>query len=187
MSLPPADPDHQHDGVYEITWEDFGGLCRELAMRIWREYQPEVVVGVAKGGVIVGATLSSALRRDFLPIKLSSRHDEKVVHEKPVWFVPPTDHVTGKRVLLVDDMCVNMVTLGMAREALLAKGAAEVRTATLMIHGYSQRPDWWAVETDALILVPWDLEVIENGRWILHPEFQSELDEMGMSWLAERG
>ncbi len=73
----------------------------------------------------------------------------------------------------------------MAREAILARGAREVRTATLMVHGGSQRPDWYALDTDALILVPWDLKVIQDGEWILHPEFREELDRMGLSISGE--
>jgi hypothetical protein len=173
---------HLHEGVYAMTWEDFGHLCRELAMKIWPEYKPDVIVGIAKGGVLVGSCLSSAMRRDFFPIKLSSRHNERVVREEPAWFVLPTDDLAGKRVLLVDDISVTMRTLDLARKAIMARGAGEVRTAALMIHGGSVRPDWYALDTDALILVPWDLEVIEGSRWILNPELQEELDKMGIQW-----
>jgi len=180
-SMPLDTHDHPHTGVYAMTWENFGSLCRELAMRIWQEYQPDVVVAIAKAGLLVGVCLSSAMRRDLFPIKLSSRHNEEIVRDEPRWFVRPTPDLAGKRVLLVDDMAVSMTSLTMARDAILAQGAAEVRTATLMVHGISQRPDWYALETDALILVPWDARVIEGDRWIVHPEFQAELDVLGMS------
>ena len=39
-------------GVLEVDWPFFGELCRALALRVAREYQPEVVLGVAKAGVI---------------------------------------------------------------------------------------------------------------------------------------
>lgn len=50
-----------------------------------------------------------------------------------------------------------------------------------MVHGGSQRPDGYALDTDALILVPWDKKVIEGHKWVVHPEFQQELDRMGLS------
>jgi len=172
---------HKHEGLHNMTWDDFGSLCHKLAMIIWQDYQPEIVVGIAKGGVLVGACLSSALRLDFFPIKLSTRHNEKIVRDEPKWFVTPTDDLAGKRVLLVDDICVTMKTLDLAKEAIMAKKATEVRTATLMIHGGHQRPDWFALDTNALILVPWDLKVILDGEWVINPEFQEELDSLGIN------
>ena len=171
---------HAHTNIYNMTWTNFGRLCQELAMKICREYEPDVVVGIAKGGALVGVCLSSALRLDFFPIKLSSRHNEEIIRDEPKWFVPPTEDVAEKRVLLVDDICVSMRTLTLARTAILSKGAREVRTATLMVHGGSARPDWYVLDTDALILVPWDLKVIRKGEWVINPEFQEELDRMGL-------
>src|SRR6188472_4171105 len=52
-------------GVLEVDWPFFGELCRALALRVAREYQPEVVLGVAKAGVIPGGVLASILQCAF--------------------------------------------------------------------------------------------------------------------------
>jgi hypothetical protein len=39
-------------GVLEVDWPFFGEICRALALRVARDYQPEIVLGVAKAGVI---------------------------------------------------------------------------------------------------------------------------------------
>ncbi len=40
----------QEEGVLELSWELFGELCRALAVRVARDYDPDVVVGIAAAG-----------------------------------------------------------------------------------------------------------------------------------------
>ncbi|GAI23948.1 unnamed protein product [marine sediment metagenome] len=32
---------HMHKGRYEISWEKFGSLCKELALKIHSDFHPE--------------------------------------------------------------------------------------------------------------------------------------------------
>src|SRR5213595_2854951 len=75
-------------GVLEVDWPFFGELCRALALKIFREYDPEVVIGIAKAGVIPGAVVASILQRDFASIAITP--------EGSVIAGPPR-LVTGKR------------------------------------------------------------------------------------------
>jgi len=34
--------------VLQVDWAFFGELCRVLALKVFREYDPEVVIGIAK-------------------------------------------------------------------------------------------------------------------------------------------
>ena len=52
-------------GVLEVDWAFFGELCRALALRVAREYQPEIVLGIAKAGVIPGVVVASILQCEF--------------------------------------------------------------------------------------------------------------------------
>src|SRR5437879_9259728 len=81
-------------GVLQVDWAFFGELCRVLALKVFREYDPDVVIGIAKAGVIPGAVVASILQRDFASIAIT--------HEGSVIAGPPR-LVTGKRVLLVDE------------------------------------------------------------------------------------
>ena len=45
-------------------------------------------------------------------------------------------------------------------------GPAEVRTATSFVRPGGYRPDFHAMETDALIVFPWDRQVIEDQRLV---------------------
>jgi hypoxanthine phosphoribosyltransferase len=163
---------HHHKGHLEISWERFGELSKELALRIEAQFHPDYVVGISKGGLPLAAVLASLFRIDLYPIRLSYREKDEEVHETPQWSVLPAAKVSGKKVLLVDDISVTAKTLSMAREELRRKGAAEVRTATLSIHHHSKKPDFFALETDALIIHPWDKWVLKGNTFELHPEYQ---------------
>ena len=170
---------HHHENVEEIPWSRLGKIFIEFTEMIRANYNPEIIVGIAKGGVIPGVYISSALMLDFFPIKLSSRHNEKVIYKDPVWHVFPTEAVAAKRVLLVDDICVAGRTLSLAKEKITELGANEVRTATLAVHEGSIMPDFHYLKTDALIVWPWDRDVVnESGKWHINPEYLEEMNEI---------
>ncbi|MGH7464796.1 MAG: phosphoribosyltransferase, partial [Longimicrobiales bacterium] len=56
----------------ELSWEFFGELCRVLALKVATDgFKPDIVVGIAKAGVIPGAVVASILRCDFYSLKIS--------------------------------------------------------------------------------------------------------------------
>ena len=48
----------QSKGVFEVEWPMFGELSRALALKVVRDYDPEVGVGVATAGVVPGAVIA---------------------------------------------------------------------------------------------------------------------------------
>src|SRR5260370_12894712 len=52
-------------GVLQVDWPFFGELCRVLALKVFREYDPGVVNGIAKARVIPVAVVPSILQRDL--------------------------------------------------------------------------------------------------------------------------
>jgi uncharacterized protein len=163
-----------HSSEVRITWEELGSMCGALALQV-ALFDPEVVIGIAKGGVIPGATVASVLRREFYPIRLSRRYGDERVREHPAVLIgPPAQAVKGKRVLVIDEITLTGETLQLAVDLLCQAGATEVRTATLYVRSDSWRPDYFVLESDALIINPWNYQVLQDGEWVVHPEYQSE-------------
>ena len=77
-------------GVLEVDWPFFGEICRALALRVARDdYQPEIVLGVAKAGVIPGVVVASILQSEFTSMTVTRRE----AGEAPVLVSgPPADH-----------------------------------------------------------------------------------------------
>ncbi|MDQ7792883.1 MAG: phosphoribosyltransferase family protein [bacterium] len=170
--------DHRHDDVVKLSWDDVMRLCRDLAVGIQAEFDPDQIVGIAKAGVIPAAILASMLRKDFYPIRLSRREKDRVVRGKPRLLVPLTEDVRGKKVLIVDEISATGETLKLAVQEAKKKGARTVKTATLYVHSDSFRPNWYGLVSDALIIQPWDFEVLQQGKFIIHPEYQEEFDRL---------
>jgi hypoxanthine phosphoribosyltransferase len=74
-------------GVLEVEWQLFGELSRALALKVSREFNPELVVGIANAGVIPGATIASILDRPFVSMAVSRRYrPDAQVRETPAIF-----------------------------------------------------------------------------------------------------
>jgi hypoxanthine phosphoribosyltransferase len=157
-------------GLLDIDWPLFGELCRALALRVAAHYEPDLVLGIAKAGVIPGAVVASILQRDFAAMAVTRRGAGEV----PELVAPPPAAVAGKRVLLVDETCDSGHTLKLALNEVQRRHPREVRTAVSIRTG-PYEPDFYALETDKLIVLPWDREVVINGEIVVRPDLAAYL------------
>lgn len=171
LETPPASLHEQ--GVLELTWEVFGELSRALALNVARSYDPEIVIGIAKAGVIPGAVIASVLRRDFFSLKITRYSGMERVTEQPKLLTSAPKQARGKRVLIVDEICTTGETLRMAIAAVRAVQAADIRTATSFVKSGRYKPDYYAVETDATVIFPWDRQVVaDSGELVENPAYR---------------
>jgi len=160
--------------VLEVDWPLFGEMCRALALRIFREYDPDVVIGIARAGVIPGAVVASMLQRDFASMAITRTE----AGGRPVVIAGPPRLVTGRRVLIVDETCDSGATMKLALNAVRELKPAAVKTAVSFRTGPFQ-PDFSALETENFIILPWDREVIINGEIVVRPDYAAKLKELG--------
>jgi uncharacterized protein len=98
-----------------------------------------------------------------------------------VWVVKPPEVLRDQRVLIVDEICSRGTTLGMVREEIGKLGAKEIRSAVLYAHEQGKAiPEYIGIVSDALILNPWDREIIQAGKFVFHPEYVHALAQLGM-------
>ncbi|HXF96754.1 MAG TPA: phosphoribosyltransferase family protein [Gemmatimonadales bacterium] len=161
-------------GVMQVDWPFFGELCRALALKIFREYDPELVIGIAKAGVIPGAVVASILQRDFASMTITRGQEGAA----PAVLAGPPRLVTGRRVLLVDETCDTGETMKLALAAVRELRPAAVRTAVSFRTG-EYRPDFHALETENFIILPWDREVIVDGEIVMRPDYAEKLRDLG--------
>jgi len=163
--------------LLDLNWEVFGELCRALALKIAGSgYEPELVLGIAKGGVIPGAVIASMLRCDFFSMKISRREGLSLVSEEPQVLTAAPRQAEGKRVLVVDEICSSGATMRLALAAARHVGPSDVRTAATFLKQGGYRPDYYALEADATVVFPWDREVVEpTGELGLNPLYRTLL------------
>jgi hypoxanthine phosphoribosyltransferase len=161
-------------GVLQVDWPFFGELCRALALKVFRDYDPQVVIGIAKAGVIPGAVVASIMQRDFASIAITRLE----TGARPAVIAGPPRLVTGKRVLIVDETCDSGDTMKLALGAVRELKPAEVKTAVSFRTGPYQ-PDFHALETESFIILPWDREIIVDGEIVVRPDYAEKLRELG--------
>jgi len=75
-------------GILPISWEDYFGLCKGLALAI-SAYEPEIILGVARGGLYAATLLSHMLQAELYTIRITRRFKDQVVYDHPLWIVKP--------------------------------------------------------------------------------------------------
>ncbi len=163
-------------GVLQVEWPLFGELSRALALKVAREYDPEVVVGVATAGVVPGAVIAAMLGCEFHSIMVSRKFRAETVRQTPAVFGAAPGEVRGRRVLIVDETCDSGETLRLAVASIVNAGATEVRTAVGFRTG-PYEPDYHALATASTIVLPWDREVIEEGELVPNPAYAAAMRE----------
>ncbi|MGK2854123.1 MAG: phosphoribosyltransferase [Microbacteriaceae bacterium] len=142
-----------------LGWLEFGEAGRELALQVLESgYIPEVVVAIARGGLLLAGSVAYALGTKScgsLNVEFYTGVDERL--EEPILLPPLLDQASllGKRVLLVDDVSDSGRTLELAVK-LLERSGVIVRTVCL----YSKprtvlEPDYVWRRTDRWIVFPW--------------------------------
>lgn len=177
-----SDPFNEYFGTpqeefLETSWEMFGELCRALALKVARDYRPEVVIGIARTGAIPAAIVASILRLDFYSIVISRREGEEVVRDRPTVLTEAPIQAQGRRVLLVDEITTSGDTLRLGLAAVRAIDPQEVRTATSFVRPRGHKPDYFALETDATIIFPWDRKIFEGEDLVVNPRYEGAVED----------
>jgi uncharacterized protein len=163
-------------GVEKISWERFGQMTRALVEQLAQE-KVDVVIGIARGGLIPATAIAAALRCEMFPIRLTRRMHDEIVHSTPVVLLDVAIQVANRKcAVVVDEIADTGQTLTRAVQLVRRRGVPRVLTATLAAHSWSDpKPDFAALTSDALLIFPWDEEVYINGEWQTHPELEQAL------------
>jgi len=165
--------DYAHrQGVEEISWERFGELSQALTEQISGK-KIDLVIGIARAGLFPATAVACALRRELYPVRVTRRVNDVVQYKSPIWRVDVPATVAGQRAVVIDEIADTGETLAIVAARALERGARQVWTMSLVTHSWADpRPDFSALESDALLIFPWDKNVLTNEGWRLHPELE---------------
>ena len=145
-----------------LAWAEFGEATRELARQVVDDgYEPDLVLSVARGGLLVGAALGYALdvkNTWTMNVEFYTGVDERL--DVPMILPPVPDLVDleSARMLIADDVADTGETLKLVKDFCSGK-VAEVRCAVL----YEKSPSVVKCEyvwrrTDLWIDFPWSAQ-----------------------------
>lgn len=173
--MPPRPAAGSVRDVLEVDWPFFGELCRGLALRVATQFDPEIVVGITKAGVIPGVVVASILQRDFVSMAVTrSRADVRPT----LVTAPPPESIRDRRVLVVDETCDSGDTLKLALATVRGLRPAAVKTAVSFKTG-AYEPDFSALKTESAIILPWDREVVVGDELVIRPDYAQWLGAAG--------
>ncbi len=145
---------------YEVpTWNQIYEMLLCQAQKILAQnYRPDIVVGITRGGLIPVRILADLLETsEFATIQIEFYVDINQTKTEPTLKQPIMTKVTGKKVLLVDDIADSGESLKLAKTHLQQHGASEVKTATLYQKPQSiTTPDFNEKQTTNWVVFPWD-------------------------------
>ena len=145
-----------------MSWDDLGVGTRELARSVHEDgYRPDMVLAIARGGMLVAAALGYALgvKNTFtMNVEFYTGVDERL--EMPMILPPVPDLVDfgETRVLIADDVADTGATLALVLDFLEGK-VAETRCAVLYEKPRSTvRCEYVWRRTERWIDFPWSVE-----------------------------
>lgn len=139
------------------------------------QFDPEIVVGIAKAGVIPAAVVASMLQRDFTSMAVTRAGTDP---RPTLVTAPPPASIKDRRVLIVDETCDSGDTLKLALATVRGLRPAAVRTA-VSFKTSAYEPDFYALESESAIVLPWDREIVMNGELVVRPDYAKWLSTAG--------
>ena len=145
-----------------MSWDDLGRGARDLAQAVADDgYRPDMILGIARGGLLVAGALGYALgvKNTFtMNVEFYTGVDQRL--DIPMILPPVPDLVdfAGFKVLIADDVADTGATLELVKEFCAGK-VAEVRCAVLYEKPQSEvRCEYVWRRTDRWIDFPWSVQ-----------------------------
>ena len=144
------------------NWDYIYDLCREVSDDVkTAEFEPDVVVALARGGWFAGRVICDFLGLDDLT-SLKMEHyvgTGQKADEPQVRYPMPDGSVEGKDVLVIDDIADTGGSIRRAYEYVTDRDPASVRTATLQLLQTSEfEPEFVGERLEAWtwVVYPWN-------------------------------
>lgn len=145
---------------YEVpTWNQIYDMLLCQAQKIQNyPYKPDIIIGIANGGLIPARILTDLLINPELSfIQIEFYIDVNQTLQEPKLKQTLTAQVTGKSVLLVDDIADSGKSLKLAKTHLQQQNPSEIKTAVLYQKTQSTTtPNFCEKSTDNWVVFPWE-------------------------------
>jgi uncharacterized protein len=147
---------------YEVpTWNQIYEMLFLQAQKIEAQnYRPDIIIAISRGGVIPARIMSDLLENpnlSFIQIEFYTNINQTL--QEPNLKQTLITNVTGKKILLIDDISDTGKSLKLAKIHLQLQGAVEIKTATLYQKSHSiTTPDFYEKKTTGWVVFPWDMK-----------------------------
>lgn len=163
-----------------VSWSEYIVLAQNLAASLLKnEKRFDEIVTIARGGLTLGHLLSDHLRLPICSITIQSYTDIQKQGELRIT-AKLGRHISGKRILLVDDIADSGKTLKRAVSYLKRFHPDSITTVTMFYKPQSVfRPDYFVEETKKWVIFP--TEITETILLLRNKLSKDELRNLGFT------
>ena len=159
-------------GEINLSWKQVDKDILEIIAKMKKDkFEPDVIISIARSGLIPGAMIAYALEnKELYVVKIDFSKKQNLgknqdLAERPIITQELNKNIHGLKVLVVDEMVVSGSTLKLMDIYMHIKHPKEVKYAVLYKQPWSEfKPDYFAREIKAWPLFPWKELCKEVGR-----------------------
>ncbi|MCX9082692.1 MAG: phosphoribosyltransferase [Candidatus Methanoperedens sp.] len=145
---------------YSVSWDEACRLARTLAHTIVGSgYKPDIIIGISRGGLVPARMVCDLLLLDEI-ITIRTEHWGTASRNEKArikFSLPKEADISGKKVLVVDDIADTGDSFSLIMDYLKEKGPFDIRAAVFQYKTSSTfTPDYWG-------------EKLEEWKWIIYP------------------
>jgi hypoxanthine phosphoribosyltransferase len=143
------------------TWNQIYQMLLNQAEKIRKTgFKPDIIVGVSRGGWPPARVLSDLLENPNLAnVRAEFYLGVAETKGEPTLTQCVSATVTGKKVLVVDEVADTGKSLKLVKQHIIEGGATEVKIATVYYKPWSiVKPDYYEKETSLWIVFPWEIK-----------------------------
>ncbi len=145
----------------QISWEESSQLSATLAKKIARSFQPDIIVGIARGGWVPARNLCDLLDvNDLVSIRIEHWGKKAIPSSRALIKYGLDADIKGKKILVVDDITDTGESVKTALAYLRQKEPKSLKCATLLhIKGCPFVPDFYAKDVKGWkwVIFPWNV------------------------------
>jgi len=154
------------DKIY-FSYSDIHKTVKVLADKVRASgFDPDVMVAIGTGGFIPARILKTYLRKPILTVGLLLYADDNKPKESPMilqWIDEGEKKLTGRKILLIDEVDDSRITLGYCLRELLRHTPSEIGVAVL--HN-KKKPKTGSIPAEVKLYVA-GMEI--EDKWICYP------------------
>lgn len=159
-----------------VSWTDIENWCDSIRHKVMEDYDPDTIIGIARGGLVPARILSDRMWiKDLLSVKTEHWGITATKNGEATLKSSLNSGLDGKKVLLIDDITDTGESLRIATEHVKSLNPESLKTATMLhITRSGFVPDYYAEKVEekawTWFIFPWNVyEDLDNlvGRLLL--------------------
>ena len=140
-----------------FDWKKVDKIVSKLESEIKAsKFYPDILVGVARDGLIPAKLINDRFSSIDLKIVACRRYYQGFSNESPKVQVEMLEDIKSKKILLIDDIEDNGITIQKVKEKLLQIGALKVKSMVLYSRAKGSNADFVGVSGRNFAIFPWN-------------------------------